>query len=87
MIEVARRDTKENHSCIRYGGGCCGSIVERYPGCLKSKSISDSHITPVNTWDEFVKELNETEVVAYWDGTETETAIRTKKSNHPLHSL
>lgn len=47
----------------------------------KALAYRDSHITTVNTWDEFVSVLNEKGgfVSAFWDGTgETEDAIKEK---------
>jgi prolyl-tRNA synthetase len=83
-VEVARRDTKEKQSVSMDG------LPERIVQLLadiqqsiynKAKTHLDTHITPVNNWDEFVKTLEEKGgfVSAFWDGTaETETAIKEK---------
>lgn len=47
----------------------------------KALAFRNEHITTVNSWDEFVKTLNEKGgfVSAFWDGTaETEEAIKEK---------
>jgi len=82
VIEVARRDTKEKTTVA------LDTVVDVVDQLLKdiqvamfekAKAYRDAHITPVNSWDEFVKVLNEKGgfVAAHWDGTpETETAIK-----------
>jgi prolyl-tRNA synthetase len=83
-VELARRDTKEKQSVSMDG------LPERIVQLLneiqqaiynKALAYRDSHITTVNTWDEFVNTLNEKGgfVSAFWDGTsETEDAIKEK---------
>ncbi|MCS3797091.1 proline--tRNA ligase [Niastella sp. OAS944] len=83
-VELARRDTKEKQSVSMDG------LPERIVNLLaeiqqaiynKALAYRDSHITRVNTWDEFVSTLNEKGgfVSAFWDGTsETEDAIKDK---------
>jgi prolyl-tRNA synthetase len=83
-VELARRDTKEKQSVSMDG------LPERIVQLLadiqqaiydKALAYRDSHITTVNTWDEFVNTLNEKGgfVSAFWDGTaETEEAIKEK---------
>lgn len=83
-VELARRDTKEKQSVSMDG------LPERIVQLLadiqqaiynKALAYRDSHITTVNSWDEFVKTLNEKGgfVYAFWDGTsETEEAIKDK---------
>jgi prolyl-tRNA synthetase len=47
----------------------------------KAKAYRDSHITNVDTWDEFVETLDKKGgfVAAHWDGTaETEDEIKNK---------
>jgi prolyl-tRNA synthetase len=82
VAEVARRDTKEKQSIALEG-------LEQYIDELlvtiqdsifnKANKFRNEHITPVDTWDEFVKTLDEKTgfVSAHWDGTpETEEAIK-----------
>lgn len=83
-VELARRDTKEKQSVSMEG------LPERIVNLLteiqqaiydKALAYRDSHITKVNTWDEFVSTLNEKGgfISAFWDGTsETEDAIKDK---------
>ncbi|WP_205511466.1 proline--tRNA ligase [Longitalea arenae] len=83
-VELARRDTKEKQSVSMDG------LPERIVQLLadiqqaiynRALAYRDSHITPVNSWDEFVNTLNEKGgfVSAFWDGTaETEEAIKDK---------
>jgi prolyl-tRNA synthetase len=83
-VELARRDTKEKQSVSVDG------LPERIVQLLaevqqamynKALAYRNEHITPVNSWDEFVKTLNEKGgfVSAFWDGTaETEEAIKEK---------
>lgn len=84
VVEIARRDTKEKKTIDLDG------IAQYVDGLLldiqhsmfsKAKAYRDEHITPANTWDEFVKLLDEKGgfVSAHWDGTpETEEAIKEK---------
>ena len=83
-VELARRDTKEKQSVTMDG------LPERIVQLLadiqqsiynKALAYRNEHITEVNSWDEFVKTLNEKTgfVSAFWDGTpETEEAIKEK---------
>lgn len=84
VVEVARRDTKEKKTVGLDG------IAQYVDGLLldiqhsmfhKAKAFRDEHITPANSWDEFVKLLDEKTgfISAHWDGTpETEEAIKEK---------
>ena len=83
-VELARRDTKEKQSVTM--DGLADRIVQLLADIQqniynKALAYRDSHITPVNTWDEFVSTLNEKGgfISAFWDGTaETEDAIKEK---------
>lgn len=82
VVEVARRDTKEKQSLPLEG------LAETIQQLLvdiqqamfdKAKAYRDSHITQVDTWDEFVRLLDEKGgfLSAHWDGTEeTEAKIK-----------
>jgi prolyl-tRNA synthetase len=82
VVELARRDTKEK-STVSLDG-----LTERVSNLLteiqqgiynKALSFRDSHITPVDTWDQFVETLNGKGgfISAHWDGTpETEEKIK-----------
>jgi prolyl-tRNA synthetase len=86
QIEVARRDTKTKETIHADG------ISQYIDGLLldiqnnmfnKAKTYRDEHITKADTWDEFVKLLDEKGgfVLAHWDGTaatENEIKERTK---------
>jgi len=84
VVEIARRDTKEKRSVSLDG------IAEYIRSLLteiqqnmynKAKDFRDEHITPANSWDEFVKLLDDKGgfIAAHWDGTsETEEAIKEK---------
>jgi prolyl-tRNA synthetase len=84
VVEVARRDTKEKKAVALDG------IAEYIDGLLleiqqsmfkKAKEYRDEHITKTDSWDEFVKLLDEKGgfISAHWDGTaETEDAIKEK---------
>jgi prolyl-tRNA synthetase len=82
VVEIARRDTKEKNTVSLTG-------VEFYIQTLleeiqlhlfnKAKAFRDEHITPVNSWDEFMQVLDTKAgfVSAHWDGTsETEDKIK-----------
>ena len=83
-VEVARRDTKEKKTVSLEG------IAQYIDGLLleiqdymykKALAYREEHISSANTWDEFVKLLDEKGgfVSAHWDGTgETEDAIKEK---------
>jgi len=82
VIEVARRDTRDKQTVPLEG------IVDHITQLLediqqnlfeRARRYRDEHITPVNTWDEFVETLEKKGgfVAAHWDGTpETEAAIK-----------
>lgn len=82
VVEVARRDTKEKKS-YSFDGlpqqiiALLADIQQNIYN--KAKAHRDTHITSVDTWDEFVKTLDEKTgfVSAHWDGTpETEEKIK-----------
>jgi prolyl-tRNA synthetase len=83
-VELARRDTREKQSVSMDGLSLrIVQLLEEVQQSIynKAKAHLDSHITPVNSWEEFEKTLNEKGgfVSAFWDGTaETETAIKEK---------
>lgn len=82
VVEVARRDTKEKKSVSLDG------IVDYIKTLLddiqlniynRARQYRDDHITKVDTWDEFIKLLDEKGgfLSAHWDGTsETEEKIK-----------
>ena len=82
QVEVARRDTKEKANVA------LDTIADHVAGLLdeiqnnlfeRAKAYRDEHITRVDTWDEFVKMLEEKGgfLYAHWDGTtETEEEIK-----------
>lgn len=82
VVELARRDTKEKSSVSMDG------LTQHILGVLediqqnmfnKARDYRDSHITEVNSWEEFKQVLNEKGgfVSAHWDGTgETEEKIK-----------
>ncbi len=82
VAEVARRDNRTKESIGLDG------IIAHIQGLLfeiqanmfnKAKEFQQSHITPVETWEEFMKVLDEKTgfVSAHWDGTsETEEKIK-----------
>ncbi|MET0465399.1 MAG: proline--tRNA ligase [Chitinophagaceae bacterium] len=84
VVEVARRDTKEKQTVGLDG------IAQFIDGLLldiqhsmfkKAKTFRDEHVTEANSWDEFVKLLDEKGgfISAHWDGTpETEEEIKDK---------
>jgi prolyl-tRNA synthetase len=82
VAEIARRDTKEKKSVPLDG-------IENYIQQLlveiqeaifnKAKAYRDEHITPTDSWDEFVQLLDTKGgfISAHWDGTaETEEKIK-----------
>lgn len=83
-IEVARRDTKEKASVdiatitdhiVKLLDDIQANLLER------ARTYRDEHITRADTWDEFVRTLDEKGgfVSAHWDGTgETEELIKTE---------
>ncbi|MCG2615696.1 proline--tRNA ligase [Terrimonas sp. NA20] len=84
VVEVARRDTREKQTVGLDG------IAQYVDGLLldiqhsmfhKAKTFRDAHVTEANSWDEFVKLLDEKGgfISAHWDGTpETEEEIKDK---------
>lgn len=82
--EVARRDEKTKQTMSMDGlAATIQQLLEEIQQNMfnKAKAYRDSHITKADTWDEFVKILNEKGgfVSAHWDGTgETEDAIKEK---------
>ncbi|HEY0752044.1 MAG TPA: proline--tRNA ligase [Chitinophagaceae bacterium] len=84
VVEVARRDTKEKNvialdSLTEYVAGLMEEIQQNIYN--KAKAYRDEHITKADSWDEFVKLLDEKGgfISAHWDGTaETETEIKEK---------
>ena len=84
VVEVARRDTKAKSSVSLDGiSSHIQNLLNEIQTSLfeKAKSFRDSHITPANTWDEFVSLLEGKGgfVSAHWDGSsETEELIKEK---------
>ena len=84
IAEVARRDTKEKSSvALDKLVDHVSSLLEEIQSAIYQKALNyrDSHITKVDTWQEFEKVLDEKGgfVSAHWDGTaETEEAIKEK---------
>jgi prolyl-tRNA synthetase len=84
VVELARRDTKEKQQVPISGLSdhitkMLGEIQQNlYNNALKYR---EQHITAVDSWDEFIKTLNEKGgfISAHWDGTaETEAEIKEK---------
>ena len=81
-IELMRRDTLEKEVVPQEG------LIDRVAALMdeiqqgifdRARSFRDSMITPVDTWEEFVRTLDTKGgfVAAHWDGTvETEVAIK-----------
>jgi prolyl-tRNA synthetase len=82
QAEIARRDTKEKNTVSLDGiADYIDQLLEDIQQNMfnKAKAFRDAHITPVNTWEEFLDALeNKTGfIAAHWDGTpETEEAIK-----------
>lgn len=84
VVEIARRDTKEKHvvsidGLAEYINGLLSAIQQNMFNT--AKTYLDEHITNADSWDEFVKLLDEKGgfIAAHWDGTsETEEAIKEK---------
>ena len=82
VVEIARRDTKEKISVSM--DGLANKVVVLLNDIQeniynKAKAYRDDHITKADTWEEFVKLLDEKGgfVAAHWDGTaETEDKIK-----------
>lgn len=83
QIEVARRDTKEKANvALDTIAHHVEQLLEEIQQNLfnRAKAYRDEHITRVDTWDEFVKTLEEKGgfISAHWDGTtETEEEVKT----------
>ncbi len=81
-VEIARRDTKEKISVPIDGLSVrISNLLQQIQQDMfdKAKAYRDEHITPADSWDEFVQLLNEKGgfVSAHWDGTaETEEKIK-----------
>jgi len=82
VAELARRDTREKTSVSLDGlAARVVALLDEIQQAIYNKALAyrDEHITKVNSWDEFVKVLNEKGgfVSAHWDGTaETEEKIK-----------
>jgi len=82
VVEVARRDTKEKMSFSI--DGLSQQIIALLDDIQRSifnkaRAFRDEHITNADSWDEFVKLLDEKTgfIAAHWDGTgETEEKIK-----------
>jgi prolyl-tRNA synthetase len=84
VVEVARRDTREKNTVSLEGiSRHIADLLSEIQQAMfdKAKAYRDEHITKADTWDEFVKLLDEKGgfISAHWDGTgETEDAIKEK---------
>ncbi len=84
VVEVARRDTKEKTVVSLDGiAGYTERLLQEIQQQLfrKAKAYRDDHITRADSWEEFVRLLDEKGgfISAHWDGTaETEEAIKEK---------
>ena len=73
VVEVARRDTKEKMSMSL--DGLAENIIRLLEDIQvaiydKARSFRDKHITPADSWDEFMQLLDEGGFIsAHWDGT------------------
>jgi len=82
IVEIARRDTKEKKSIDINGiSNYIQQLLEEIQINIynKAKAYRGEHTTEANTWDEFVKLLDEKGgfISAHWDGTaETEEKIK-----------
>jgi prolyl-tRNA synthetase len=82
VVELARRDTKEKTTLSFEGiANYISELLETIQTDMyeKAKAFRDSHITPVDSWEEFKEVLNNKGgfVSAHWDGTgETEEKIK-----------
>lgn len=81
-VEIARRDTREKMSVSMDGLPVrIVNLLEEIQQDMfnRAKQYRDEHITPANSWDEFVELLDKKGgfVAAHWDGTgETEEKIK-----------
>lgn len=84
VVEVARRDTKEKNVISLDGiADHVNDLLNDIQQAMynKAKAYRDSHITKVDSWDEFEKILDEKGgfISAHWDGTAaTEHTIKDK---------
>jgi prolyl-tRNA synthetase len=82
VVEIARRDTKEKKSVDINGiSNYIKELLDEIQINIynKAKAYREEHTTEANTWDEFVKLLDEKGgfISAHWDGTaETEEKIK-----------
>lgn len=82
VVEVARRDTKEKMSFSIDGlSQQIIALLDDIQTAIfnKARAFRDEHITYADSWDEFVKLLDEKTgfIAAHWDGTgETEDKIK-----------
>ncbi|TAH00997.1 MAG: proline--tRNA ligase [Sphingobacteriales bacterium] len=82
VVEIARRDTKEKSSVSLDGlAPYIATLLEEIQQNMfeKARVYRDSHITEVNSWEEFKEVLNGKGgfISAHWDGTgETEEKIK-----------
>lgn len=81
-VELARRDTREKQTVSMEGLSVqIVNLLEQIQQDMfnRAQTYRDEHITPVDTWEDFVKTLNEKGgfIAAHWDGTpETEEKIK-----------
>ncbi|MGN6492933.1 MAG: proline--tRNA ligase [Agriterribacter sp.] len=81
-VEIARRDTREKMSVNMDGLPLrIVNLLEEIQQDMfnRAKQYRDEHITPANSWDEFVELLDKKGgfIAAHWDGTgETEEKIK-----------
>lgn len=84
VVELARRDTREKLSVSLNGlEDHIANLLDEIQMSIfnKAQDFRNQHITEVNSWEEFVKTLDEKGgfVSAHWDGTpETEEKIKTQ---------
>ena len=82
VVEVARRDTKEKQTISLDGiADYLKNLLDEIQTNIYNRALEfrNNHITEVNSWDEFVKTLDEKTgfFSAHWDGTaETEDKIK-----------
>jgi len=82
VVEVARRDTREKASYPMEGlSKSIIALLEDIQAAIytKAKIFREDHITKANSWEEFVRLLDEKGgfILAHWDGTgETEEKIK-----------
>lgn len=82
VAEIARRDTKEKNTVSLNGlSNYIQNLLEEIQQNIfnKAKQYRDEHVTPANSWDEFVQLLDTKGgfIAAHWDGTgETEDKIK-----------